>query len=113
VPHKIHPEQYRNLGQLFDESFKRFAARPFSVCMERWMTCGELDVLSQAMGAWLQSRGLAAGARVAIMLPNVPQFPVTMCGVLRAGYTCVNVNPLRISGHRGRHFRLIVDAISA
>ncbi|WP_431275028.1 AMP-binding protein [Variovorax ureilyticus] len=94
VPHEVHPEQYRNLGQLFGESFTRYAARPFSVCMERWMSYGELDTLSQAMGAWLQGRGLEPGARVAIMLPNIPQFPVTMCGVLRAGYTCVNVNPL-------------------
>jgi long-chain acyl-CoA synthetase len=68
--------------------------RPFSVCMERWMSYGELDALSKALGAWLQSRGLEPGARVAIMLPNIPQFAVTMCGVLRAGYTCVNVNPL-------------------
>ena len=94
VPREIDPDQYRNLGQLFDDSFKRYAARPFSACMERWMSYRELDALSQAMGAWLQSCGLEPGARVAIMLPNVPQFPVTMCGVLRAGYTCVNVNPL-------------------
>lgn len=94
VPHEVHPEQYRSLGQMFEESFKRYADRPFSVCMERWMSYGELDALSTAVGAWLQSRGLEAGARVAIMLPNVPQFPVTMCGVLRAGYICVNVNPL-------------------
>ncbi|MBB3176911.1 AMP-binding protein [Variovorax sp. Sphag1AA] len=94
VPHEVHPEQYRNLGQLFGESFTRYATRPFSVCMERWMSYGELDTLSQAMGAWLQARGLEPGARVAIMLPNIPQFPVTMCGVLRAGFTCVNVNPL-------------------
>ena len=94
VPHEVHPEQYRSLGHLFDESFKRYAERPFSVCMERWMSYGELDELSKALGAWLQSRGLEPGARVAIMLPNVPQFAVTMCGVLRAGYTCVNVNPL-------------------
>ena len=94
VPHEVHPEQYRSLAQLFDESFKRYAERPFSVCMERWMTYGELDALSKALGAWLQSLGLEPGARVAIMLPNMPQFAVTMCGVLRAGYTCVNVNPL-------------------
>jgi len=94
VPHEVHPEQYRNLGQLFDESFTRYATRPFSVCMERWMSYGELDTLSQAMGVWLQTRGLEPGARVAIMLPNIPQFPVAMCGVLRAGFTCVNVNPL-------------------
>lgn len=94
VPHEVHPEQYRSLVQLFEESFQRHAERPFSVCMERWMSYGELDALSAALGAWLQSRGLEPGARVAIMLPNVPQFAVTMCGVLRAGFTCVNVNPL-------------------
>ncbi|REM29408.1 long-chain fatty acid--CoA ligase, partial [Mycobacterium tuberculosis] len=90
----MNPEQYRSLPHMFDEAFGRYADRPFSVCMERWMSYGELDTLSKALGAWLQSRGLEPGARVAIMLPNIPQFAVTMCGVLRAGYTCVNVNPL-------------------
>jgi long-chain acyl-CoA synthetase len=94
VPHEINPDQYRSLSQLLEESFRKNAARPFSVCMERWTTYGELDAQSQALGAWLQSKGLEPGARVAIMLPNVPQFAVTMAGVLRAGYTCVNVNPL-------------------
>ncbi len=94
VPHEIVPEQFRSLNQLLEESFKKNAAKPFSVCMERWMTYGELDDLSAALGAWLQSLGLEPGARVAIMLPNVPQFAVTMSAILRAGYTCVNVNPL-------------------
>ena len=94
VPQEINPEQYRSLPHMFEEAFGRYKDRPFSVCMERWMSYGELDVLSKALGAWLQSRGLEPGARVAIMLPNIPQFAVTMCGVLRAGYTCVNVNPL-------------------
>jgi len=94
VPEEINPEQYRSLPHMFEEAFGRYKDRPFSVCMERWMNYGELDVLSKALGAWLQSKGLEPGARVAIMLPNIPQFAVTMCGVLRAGYTCVNVNPL-------------------
>jgi long-chain acyl-CoA synthetase len=94
VPHDINPEQYRSLTQLLEESFKKNAARPFSVCMERWMSYGQLDNLSTALGAWLQAQGLEPGARVAIMLPNIPQFAVTMAAVLRAGYTCVNVNPL-------------------
>jgi long-chain acyl-CoA synthetase len=94
VPHEIHPEQYRSLTALLDESFKKNAARPYTVCMDRWMTYGQLDSLSSALGAWLQSCGLEPGARVAIMLPNIPQFPVTMSAILRAGYTCVNVNPL-------------------
>ena len=94
VPHEIDPEQFTSLNQLLEESFRKNAAKPFSVCMDRWMTYGELDNLSAALGAWLQNLGLAPGARVAIMLPNVPQFAVTMAAVLRAGYTCVNVNPL-------------------
>ena len=94
VPHSVDPEQYSSLGHMFEESFQRHADRPFSVCMERWMSYRELDQLSTALGAWLQGRGLEPGARVAIMLPNIPQFAVTMAAVLRAGYTCVNVNPL-------------------
>jgi long-chain acyl-CoA synthetase len=94
VPHDVNPEQYRSLAQLLEESFRKNATHPFSVCMERWMSYRQLDDLSTALGAWLQMQGLDKGARVAIMLPNVPQFPVTMAGVLRAGFTCVNVNPL-------------------
>ena len=94
VPHDIDCDQYGSLTQLLEESFAKNAGRPFSVCMERWMTYGQLDAWSRALGAWLQARGLEPGARVAIMLPNVPQFAVAMAAVLRAGYTCVNVNPL-------------------
>lgn len=94
VPAEINPNAYNSVAQLFNESFKKNAARPFSVCMDKWMSYGELDELSTAMGAWLQAQGLPVGARVALMLPNIPQFTVTMAGILRAGYTCVNVNPL-------------------
>ncbi len=94
MPTNVHPEQYHSLNHLLEESFKRNASRPYAVCMDQWMSYAQLDNLSAAMAAWLQSRGLQPGARVAIMLPNIPQFPVTMAGVLRAGYTCVNVNPL-------------------
>ncbi len=94
VAHHINPDAYGSVAQLFNESFKTNAARPFSVCMDVWMTYGELDKLSTAMGAWLQAQDFPEGERVALMLPNVPQFPVTMAGILRAGYTCVNVNPL-------------------
>jgi len=94
VPHDVDPSQYRSLNELFEESFRRHAKEPATVCMNSWMSYGQLDEWSTAMGAYLQSLGLPPGARVAIMLPNLPQFPVTMAGVLRAGYTCVNVNPL-------------------
>ena len=94
VAHDIHPEQYTSLTQLMEQSFKTHSESPFSVCMDRWMSYGELDNLSAALGSWFQSQGLAPGSRIAIMLPNLPQFAVTMAAVLRAGYTCVNVNPL-------------------
>jgi len=94
VPHDVDPGQYSSLGQLLEESFRKNADRPFSVCMERWMSYRQLDELSAALGAWLHRLGLEPDARVAIMLPNIPQFAVTMAAILRAGYTCVNVNPL-------------------
>lgn len=94
VPHDVQPEQYRSVAHLLEESFRKHASSPFSVCMDQWMTYGELERRSAALGAYLQSIGLEPGARVAIMLPNIPQFGVTMAAVLRAGYTCVNVNPL-------------------
>lgn len=94
VPHDVNPEQYRSVAHLLEESFRKHAKSPFSVCMDRWMNYSELERLSGALGAYLQGLGLQPGARVAIMLPNIPQFGVTMAAVLRAGYTCVNVNPL-------------------
>ena len=94
VPHDIDPGQYRSLAHLLEESFRKHASQPFSVCMEVWMNYAELDDLSRAFASWLQAQGLAADARVAIMLPNVPQFAVVLAGVLRGGFTCVNVNPL-------------------
>ena len=94
VAHTIDAETFTSLNQMFAESFSKNAAKPFSVCMDTWMSYGELDDLSTALGSWLQSLGLEPDARVAIMLPNIPQFAVTMLAILRSGYTCVNVNPL-------------------
>jgi long-chain acyl-CoA synthetase len=94
VPAEIDATQYRSVTHLLEESFRKYADRNAYVCMDKFMTYGELDQLSQKMGAWLQSKGLQPGARVAIMLPNVLQYPVAMVAILRAGYTVVNVNPL-------------------
>ena len=94
VPHDVDVSQYTSLVDLLEETFKKHAKAPVSVCMEEWMSYGELDQLSAAVGAWLQAQGLEPGARVALMMPNVPQFMVSMAAILRAGYTCVNVNPL-------------------
>jgi len=94
VKHSIDPSEYASLTDLLNQAFQKHDDNPFSVCMESWMTYRELDKLSQALGAWFQSQGFQPGERIAIMLPNVPQFAVTMAAILRAGYTCVNVNPL-------------------
>jgi len=94
VPAEIDWTQYRSLTHLLEEAFRKYADRKAYACMGKSMTFAELDRLSAQMGAWLQSRGLQPGARVAIMLPNVLQYPVTMAAILRAGYTIVNVNPL-------------------
>lgn len=94
VAHDIHPEQYSSLTDVLERAFREHADNPFSVCMDRWMSYRDLEQHSSALGAWLQAQGLAPHSRVAIMLPNLPQFAVTMSAVIRAGYTCVNVNPL-------------------
>jgi long-chain acyl-CoA synthetase len=94
VPAEIDWTQYRSLTHLLEEAFHKYADRKAYACMGKSMTFAELDRMSAHMAAWLQSRGLRPGARVAIMLPNVLQYPVAMAAVLRAGYTIVNVNPL-------------------
>jgi len=90
----IDPTQYRSLTHLLEEAFRKYADRKAYACMGKSITFAELDAMSQKMAAWLQSRGLKPGARVAIMLPNVLQYPVALAAVLRAGYVIVNVNPL-------------------
>ena len=95
VPASIDPSQYTSLKALAEESFARHAANPAYVQMGRSLSFGEVDTLSQAFGAWLQQHaGLRRGGRVAIMLPNVLQYPIALYGVLRAGGTVVNTNPL-------------------
>jgi len=94
VPAEIDPTQYRSLTHLLEEAFRKYADRKAYACMGKTLSFSELDRLSGRMAAWLQARGLKPGARVAIMLPNVLQYPVAMAAVLRAGYVIVNVNPL-------------------
>jgi len=94
VPADIDPNQYRSLVELFDGSIRQFADRPAYHSMGKHISFGELEKLSRGFGAWLQSKGLAKGARVALMMPNCLQFPIAMFGALRAGCTVVNVNPL-------------------
>jgi len=89
IPAEIDPQRYRSIGDMFAESAARYADYPKSY------TYAEIDRLSRAFAAYLQGElGLERGARVAIMMPNVLQYPIAMLGVLRAGYTVVNCNPL-------------------
>jgi long-chain acyl-CoA synthetase len=94
VPAEIDPSPYSSVSDLFDESFREYRTRPAFVCMGKEITYGELDAMSRKLAAWLQSKGLTRGARVAIMMPNVLQYPVAIAAILRAGYVVVNVNPL-------------------
>ena len=94
VPAEIGPLAAASIGDLMATSCKQYAGRPAFSCMGRTLTFADLERLSSAFGAYLQSTGLKEGARVAIMMPNVLQYPVAMMAVLRAGYTVVNVNPL-------------------
>jgi long-chain acyl-CoA synthetase len=90
----IGPLDDDSLGDLLVKACRGYASRPAFTCMGKSITFGELERLSAQFAAWLQSKGLEKGARVAIMMPNVLQYPVAMMAVLRAGYTVVNVNPL-------------------
>ncbi|WP_280953078.1 MULTISPECIES: long-chain fatty acid--CoA ligase [unclassified Mesorhizobium] len=94
MPAEIGPLPYDSIGDFLVGACKQFASRPAFVCMGKSISYAELERLSAAFGAYLQSKGLEKGARVALMMPNVLQYPVAMMAVLRAGFTVVNVNPL-------------------
>jgi long-chain acyl-CoA synthetase len=94
VPADIDATQYDSLVSLMEESFSKFADRTAYSYMGQDIGYLETDVKSQALAAYFQSLGLEKGDRVAIMMPNVPQYPVAVAAVLRAGLVVVNVNPL-------------------
>ncbi len=94
VPADIDATQYASLVELLEESFAKFADRKAFICMDKSISYRDLDEMSLALGAYLQGKGLQKGARVALMMPNVLQYPVSTAAVLRAGYAVVNVNPL-------------------
>ena len=94
MPAKIGPLGAASVGDLLATSCRQFAGRPAFSCMGKMLTFADLERLSSNFGAYLQSTGLKQGARVALMMPNVLQYPIAMMAVLRAGYTVVSVNPL-------------------
>ena len=94
VPAEIDINAYASVREIFEESVAKFATRPAFTCMGKTITFSELDTLSSTFGAWLQGLGCKKGTRVALMMPNILQYPICLFGTLRAGCTVVNVNPL-------------------
>ena len=97
VPAEIDWTRYRSCVDLFDEAIGRYRDSDAFVCMDKRITYAELDTMATRLAAWLQANGIERGARVAIMMPNVLQYPVAILGILRAGCVVVNVNPLYTS----------------
>jgi long-chain acyl-CoA synthetase len=94
VPADIDVTQYASLVELLEESFAKFRDRKAFICMDKSISYRDLDQMSLALASFLQSRGLQKGARIALMMPNVLQYPISTAAVLRAGYAVVNINPL-------------------
>jgi len=94
VAAEIDPSRWPSLVAMFEESFQAYRGRDAFACMGKTISYGDVDDASLAFAAWLQSKGLKRGARVAVMLPNVLQYPIAIAAILRAGFTVVNINPL-------------------
>jgi long-chain acyl-CoA synthetase len=94
VPADVKVDTHQSLAQLLEEAFKRHAQRDACICMDARLSYRALDEMSESLGAWLQSQGFKRGERIALMMPNVPQYMVAIAAVLRAGFVVVNVNPL-------------------
>ncbi|HSI60964.1 MAG TPA: long-chain-fatty-acid--CoA ligase [Ideonella sp.] len=94
VPAEVKTDVYPSLVALLEESFRAHARLPAYKFLGKAFSFEQIDDLSRAFAAYLQGLGLARGDRVAVMLPNVPQYPVAVAGILRAGLVVVNVNPL-------------------
>jgi long-chain acyl-CoA synthetase len=94
VPAQVSLDPRMTLVDVLEGAFRQYARRPAAACMGSRLSFSEVDQLSQDLAAWLQQLGLARGARVALMMPNLPQYMVAIAAVLRAGCVVVNVNPL-------------------
>ena len=94
VPANINTEDYPTLLSMVEEAFNKYASKPAFSCMGKELTFSEVDKLSRDFGAYLHSRGLEPGDRIALMMPNLLQYPIALFGAMRAGLTVVNTNPL-------------------
>jgi long-chain acyl-CoA synthetase len=94
IPHEIDPNAHASVVELLEKAMQRFAPLAAFRWSDQVLTYGDCESLSRAFAAYLQKQGVTRGSRVAVMLPNIPAFPVAMMGILRAGAAQVNVNPL-------------------
>jgi long-chain acyl-CoA synthetase len=94
VPHDIDAHQFSSLTELVEDAMKRHAERDAFIMMDHAITYRDVDRLSAAFAHWLQRSGMKKGDRIAMMMPNVLQYPIAMLGALRAGMVVVNTNPL-------------------
>ena len=94
VPANIDPDAYPNLVSMLEENFEKYRNKPAFSCMGKEITFNQVDKMSKQFGAYLQSRGLEPGDKIAIMMPNLLQYPIALFGALRAGLIVVNTNPL-------------------
>ncbi len=94
MPANINPEQYSNLCAILDETFQKYRTKKAFTCLGKEMTFDEVDKASRNFAAYLHSRGLEPGDKLAIMMPNILQYPIVLFGAMRAGLVIVNTNPL-------------------
>ncbi len=94
VPANINPDQYESLLDMFEETFKKYKNLPAFTCMGKTLTFKAIDTASKNFAAYLHSRGMEPGDRIALMMPNMLQYPIALFGALRAGLIVVNTNPL-------------------
>jgi len=109
VPADINPDSFASLGQLVEDSLRQHAAHTAYAFMGKDFSFAQIDQASRAFAAYLQSLGLAPGDRVAMMMPNVPQYPVAVLGAIRAGLVVVNVNPLYTPKDAGAKAIVIIE----
>ena len=95
IPHEINPDQYQGIPEILNEAFDKYRDRPCFHNMGTSLTYRDIDILSKKFASYLQNQlKLEKGDRVALMMPNILQYPVALFGILRAGMVAVNVNPL-------------------
>ncbi len=105
VPVKINPDAYTSLVDMIEETFKKYPDQVAFKCMGAQITFKQLDNLSYAFGAYLQQKGLEKGDKIALMMPNLIQYPIALFGALRAGLVVVNTNPLYTAREMHHQFK--------